>query len=347
MKPMWLLCRIAALAALLVLGWEATTPAKADNPFGVILGPLPGEGLDMTLARARGLGITWLRPPDVYLSHWNPKAPCPTCLQYRNSGLRLALVVRAQGQDWPSYKPSSPPSDLGGYKASLDSLLDVWKPILVVVEAGENSAAALSNPGTDYAAYLSELDAACAVAHAHKMFCTNGGLSSRSVAAAYWLDLLARGQTDQACDFARRVFYSEKDPFAGQALCAYQTPQSVPDAVKGPILADADKLLARYRSSPIDVVNFHWFIHDARALSQMVDYVSNITGKRVVSSEMGQWNWDAAPAHVRPLLRAAFAAQMQMVLWYSIESDNTASLFGSDGLLRPAGWEFQHQMRGK
>lgn len=121
----------------------------------------------------------------------------------------------------------------------------------------------------------------------------------------------------------------------------------MPDAVKGPILADADRLMALYRSAPLDVVNFHWFIHDARALSQMVEYVTSATGKPVVSSEMGQWSWDAAQAHVRPLLRAAFAAQMQMVIWYSVESDNTAALFGGDGLLRPTGWEFQRQLRGK
>lgn len=341
--------RLFAVLAMILALWTAlaTGPARADNPFGVMLTPLPGESPDMTLARARGLGVDWIRPPDLYLDHWRADAPCPLCSLYRNSGLRLALVVKAQGQDWPVHKPSSPPSDIRAYQAALGAALDAWKPVLVIVEDGENEAATLENPGDHYADYLREMNAACAVAHARKMFCTNGGLSSRSVAAAYWLSLLERGQADQACDFAKRTFYGEKDNQAGQSLCAYHRPEDVPAPLRHQILADADQLLALYRGGPLDVVNFHWFIRDARALSQMVEYITSVTGKPVVSSEMGQWNWDAAPAHVRPLLRAAFAAQMQMVIWYSIESANTASLFGPDGLLRPTGWEFQRQLRGK
>lgn len=335
---------LVGIMFILLLGNQA---AWADNPFGIMLQPLPNEGPELALARARGLGIAWIRPPDVYANHWSAKAACPLCTLYRNSGLNLALVVKAQGQDWPTRRPSSPPADIEGYKTALSGLLDAWKPTLVIVEAGENDPSTLVNSGPDHAGYLQELNAACAVAHAKKMFCANGGLSSRSVAAAFWLDLLGKGQPDQACDFARRVFYTESDPDAGQALCIYQKAGEVPESWKAPVLAEADRLLAQYKTSPIDVVNFHWFIHDARALSQMVDFITRVTGKPVVSSETGQWSWDAAQIHVRPLLRAAFAAQMQMMIWYSVESPNTVSLFGPDGLLRPNGWEFQRQLRGK
>lgn len=332
-----------AVLALLVL----TGPVRADNPFGVMLWPQQGETLDMTLARARGLGIAWYRPGAIILDHWQSSGTCPLCAYYQHADLRLALVVRNSGQDQPSHRPSTPPTDLAAYKKSLGEVLDSWKPMLLVVETEENDPASLSGTGGDFASYGRELEAACAVAHAHKGYCTNGGLTSRSIASAVWLDFLQRGQGEQACDFAKRVFYTEDNAEAGAALCAYKTIEAVPPQVKAQALTGADRLLALYRTAAIDVVNFHWFIHDARALSQTVDYVSKITGKPAVSSEMGQWRWDASPAHVRPLLRAAFAAQMQLVIWYSIEGPSTASLFESDGRLRPAGWEFQRQMRGK
>jgi len=337
--------RVFALIGLILLACGHAS-ARADNPYGVMIQPLPNEGQDLALARARGLGVAWLRPPDVFLNHWNAHAPCPFCTLYRGTGLNLALVVKAQGQDWPSHRPSAPPADINGYKGSLDSLLEAWQPRLVVVEGGENDPSSLVNSGADHAAYLRELEAACQVAHSKRMFCTNGGLSSRSVAAAFWLDLLTKDAA-QACDFAKRAFYTETDPDAGKALCAYQKPEDVPESWKVPVLADADKLLAQYRNEPIDVINFHWFIHDARALSQVSDYVTRTTNKPAVSSETGQWSWDAAQMHVRPILRAAIASQMQMQIWYSIETANTASLFGPDGLLRPTGWEFQRQIRGK
>lgn len=337
--------RVIALIGLILLA--AAGPARAYyNPYGVMVQPLANESPDMALARARGLGVAWLRPPDVYLSRWSANAPCPLCALYRDSGLNLALVVRAQGQDWPTHRPSSPPTDLAAYQSALGGLLDAWRPRLLIVEESENDPSSLGNVGPDHDAYLRELNAACAVAHARRMFCTNGGLSSRSAAAALWLDLLSKGDTAKACDFAVRVFYTEDDPDAGKALCAYKTPAEVPQSWRTTVLAEADRLLARYRDTPIDVVNFHWFIHDAQALSQAVEFVTRVTGKPAVSSEAGQWTWDAAPGHVRPILRAAMAAQMQMLIWYSVETDNTASLFGSDGLLRPAGWEYQRQLRG-
>ncbi len=330
------------LAAMLLV---AAAPARADNPFGVMLWPQQGDGLEMTLARARGLGVAWFRPPTLYLDRWD--GTCPDCGLYVRSGLKLALVVRNGGEDQPTRRPAVVPADLAAYRARLAKVLEAWHPAVLVVEASENDPQALTGLGDDFSGYIAELGAACAVAHAHGAYCTNGGLTSTSIAAAAWLDLLRRGLPDQACDFAKRAFYVRGNPDAGAPLCTYRRRADVPPRVAAAALAGAGRLLALYRGAAIDVVNVHWFIHDARALSQTVDFVQRTTGKPVVSTEIGQWRWDADPNNVRPLLRAAFAADMKLVIWYSLENGHTASLFEPDGRLRPAGWEFQRQMWGK
>jgi len=334
------------LLTALFLMLLATGAARADNPFGIIVGS-PAETADIVLARARGLGIAWYRPPAVFLNRWNPAAPCPLCAFYAGSGIRLALTVHGNGSDWPTHKPSTPPEDLAAYKTGLTSLLGAWKPALLVVENQENDPSAFVDSSGNFAGYIKQLDAACAVSHAKGIACANGGLTSRSVAAATWYDFLQRNLPDAACDYAKKAFYTEDDPEAGAPLCRYRRAEDVPATIRDPFLNHAPELLAQYKALPLDAVNFHWYVHDASALSQTVDYLRRATGKQVMCGEMGQWRWDAAPAHVRPLLRAAFASQMAVVIWYSVEGPFTSSLFEPDGRLRPAGWEFQRQLRGK
>jgi len=218
---------------------------------------------------------------------------------------------------------------------------------LLVVEDEENSPALFADPSPDFQGYAKELATACAAAHLRQTSCTNGGLASASVAALTWLDFLERGKTAEACDYARGAFYTDDDPQAGASFCKYKTVAELPAEFKARLLRGADRLLALYKTAPIDMVNFHWYIHDARALDQTIEFLGRVTGKPVACTEMGQWRWDADPTRVRPLLRAAFASQMKVVIWYSIDNANATSLFEPDGRLRPNGWEFQRQMRGR
>jgi len=338
--------RIRLLSCLLCLLTAVSAPAWADNPFGVMLWP-NGEDPSVFLARARGLGVAWLRPPAVFVDRWQAGAtgaagaPCPVCAMYARSDLKLALTVRNGGRDTGTRQPSLPPTDLAAYRTALASVLDAWKPAMLVIENEENTPGLYADPSADFAGYARELAAACAVSHQRGIPCANGGMTEETAAALTWMDFIDNQQPDLACDFAKRTFTAE----ISTALCASPDHKSLPAPLKASLIAPAMALLNIYRAAPIDAVNFHWFGADARAFAEVIMALGHITGKPAMSNEIGQRS-AADPNDVRPLLRAAIAAHIKVAIWYSIDTSNTRSLFEPDGRLRPAGWEFQRQMSG-
>ena len=310
--------------------------ALADNPFGVMLFPNPGEDFSLVLARARGLGVAWFRPPTVALGLVDPASPCRSCAVYLRSGLKLAVTVR--NTDDPTLSaPSRPPANPASFAARIQSVLAAWRPALLVVESDENAPAFYQGNAE---AYLAELETACELAHKTGALCANGGITGTAAAALAWLDLLGRGQADRACDFAKRALPGES------SLCAYRKPAEVPAAIRERLLGDAGQLVTGYRTAPIDFVNFHWFGPDSLAFAETAEALGRLVGKPVMTNELGQRPGHADPAGVRPLLRAVVAEGVRVAIWYSVDTASSVSLFGRDGGLRPGGWEFQRQMAG-
>ena len=333
----------------LFLFLAAIAPARADNPFGIMLWPTDAGDMPLLAARARGLGVGWFRPPAVFLDRWQGLPACPPCGAPRRAGLKTALTVRNGGSDGLPRRPSSPPDDLPAYRHTLADVLDAWKPDLLVVENEEGNPRFFETgrtPAETAAAYGRELGAACEIAHAKGAACANGGLTGDRAAAFAWLTLLSRQDADTACDFARRAFSEPNDRDRGQRLCAYRSADEVPAAVRAAMLGNIEDLLAQYRTQPVDRVNLHWFGHDAGALAIVAQLLAQATGKPVMSNEIGQLRGDSDPANVRPLLRAAFASGLDPAIWFSIDTPTTVSLFNLDGSLRPGGREFVHQMSG-
>ena len=331
---------VALLCLLVVSGGRC----RADNPFGLMLWPAGGTDLSMLAARAVGVGVGWYRPPAVFVDRWQTGQRCAVCTALAASGLHLALTVRTDGRDGPLHKPSAPPGDSDAYRRTLRDIIATWRPAVVVIEHEENLPRFYSgSPAT----YARQLTIACDVAHEQGAACTNGGLSSDAAAAVAWLDLLEQGKSDQACEFARHSFYTESDDEAGKSLCAYRSAADLPADRRARLLQNADRLLSVYQSAPLDLVNFHWYSHDAGALAVTAATIRRITGKPVMSNEIGQRPWDVDAALVRPLLRAAVSAGLKVVIWFSVEGANSASLFNDDGSLRPAGREFARQMSGR
>ncbi|MGC8916905.1 MAG: hypothetical protein ACP5NF_08005 [Thermoanaerobaculum sp.] len=165
-------------------GW----PARCANPFGVMLPSqvvrAPG-GIEV----AKTLGAVYFRPSAVFLDEW--QGSCPECDIGQNAGLRLVLTVRANGRG----QATSPPTDLVTYGKTLGQVLETYRPALLVVENEENSRLFYTGSPEDYAA---ELRAACEVAHAKGIPCTNGGLVSTLVALLVYDHYLEKGQTQLA-----------------------------------------------------------------------------------------------------------------------------------------------------
>jgi len=332
------------LIAQLALLFALSHPARAENPYGVMMWPVAGfQDFSVALARSAGLGVAWFRPTNVYIDRLPKSGACSECTALLRSPLRLALTVRnAPGAG----RPSTPPSDMEDYKRRLGTILDLWKPQLLVVEQEEDLPATYSALDVSKA-YAQQLEAACQVAHARSILCTNGGLSYEATSVLIWLAFADRGKMEQACAYARGTLYQKGRPDAGAILCPKGGQILIDSKARSDQLALARKLLDVYKKSPIDAVNFHWYGHDAGTLSETVDMLKRLTSKPVLSNEMGQRPWDAEPGRVRALLRAAFASQMVTAIWLSMDTQNTVSLFDEDGSLRPAGKEFAHQMSGR
>ena len=324
----------------------AAVPACAQNPFGVMLWGQAGEDMPALLARARGLGVAWYRPPALFLDRWVPGQPCSACAVYADSGLKIALTVRNSGNDQGSRAPSHPPMDIALFGKTLGSVLDAWKPAYLVVENEEDNPLSYDDPSRDFSGYRVELARACQIAHARGIPCTNGGLSFESVTLAAWLDTLERDGGEAGCAFIRRLFPDGPRRGMADALCAYETRAQASPIAQGPA-RDALTLLPIYRQSPIDAVNIHWYGKDAYALSEVAAFMGRATGKPVLSNEIGQRPTEASPANIRPILRAALSAGLTMAVWYSVDTSGSVSLFDAKGLLRPSGWEFQRQMSGR
>lgn len=146
-------------------------PAR-ENPFGLML-PSQLVRSSQGMAIAKELGVVYFRPAAIFLDEWN--GSCPECDIGRDAGLQLVLTVRNNGRR----QASSPPDDLAAYRRVLGQVLDAYRPAVLVVENEENSALFYTGTPEDYAA---ELEAACQVAHARGVPCTNGGLVSTLVA---------------------------------------------------------------------------------------------------------------------------------------------------------------------
>ncbi len=105
------------------------SPARADSPFGVMLFPNPGEDFNLALARARGLGVAWFRPPTIALQSGSFGSPT----LFNRSGLKLAITVRNSSDPSPR-TASHPPADLAAFRKSIAAVVGAWRPDLLVVE---------------------------------------------------------------------------------------------------------------------------------------------------------------------------------------------------------------------
>jgi hypothetical protein len=267
---------------------------------------------------AKVLGAVYYRPSSaLFLDEWN--GTCPECAAALAAGFRLVLTVRANGRGGAT----SPPSDLAAYQRILSQVLDTYRPAVLVIENEENSALFYTGTPQEYAA---QLKAACEVAHAKGIPCTNGGLVSTLVALLVYHHYLESGQTAAAQDFAQRVF-------APQEQALLDSPQAQEQVRKG------KALLASYRAAGADYVNFHWYIADTQALGEAVAFLTSQTGLPALTNEIGQHNDD--PNQTTAVMAKVVELGLPIAVWFSVDAAKARALVNPDGSLRPTGEAFQ------
>lgn len=285
-------------------------------------------------ATEKALGVAYSRPNAALIDATAPQAQNASS---QAAGLATVLTIINRG---PGNGPAQPPTDLVAYSAGVRRQLSLNRPALAVIENEEIAPKFYSGTPQDY---LAELGAAVRVAHEMGYQVTNGGLVSQAVALMTWNDLWSRGLRAEADRYGQRVFTGS----GGSPRILAGLPDS--DHSDRPILANAPDLLALldrakllvagYRASKMDYVNFHWYHRDTTALAQSVEYLERATGKVAVTNEIGQY--ERSPASVTSVLQTLVGLHLPYVIWYAADGKNAYGLFGADRVLRPNGVAFR------
>ena len=255
-------------------GEKSAVLAESKNPFGLMIGA-PDITLAQRIALVKELGAIYFRPNSVFLDKWNGN--CNECEAATSQDLGLILTIRNNGG---LGQPTTPPTDYIIFRQTLAEILDKYPPELLVVENEENSAALFYN-GTPQE-YLQELSVACEVAHQKQIKCTNGGLVSMLVTGLVANHYLEQGDPAKADEYLLRALSPEE----------YQQYQNMSQELKLEQLNKGKTLLAGYKNSGADYVNFHWYNADSPALEEAVDYLQATTGLVAITNEVGQHNED-------------------------------------------------------
>lgn len=306
-------------------------PAVKRNPFGLLLG---GDNLSdqHRVDLAKALGVAYFRPWYITLSDWAGFCYDPACELAQAAGLKLILTVRNNvGADGAT----TPARDLADYRSRVASVIDQYKPEVIVVENEETSPLYWAGTPDEYAA---QLTAACEVAHAQGVKCTNGGVDGQTLGLLVWADLIERGEFTTACDFVKRA--AADLPID---LCRLTAIDQLYDSYRQAI-ERGRRLLALYSTAGADFVNFHWHLADKSAMSDAAAFLRRAAGLPLMSNELGQR--DQSPETVEKLLSAALDLQLAYAVWFSLDRDSQA-LQDADGALRPNGEAFYRFMQAR
>ncbi len=199
--------------------------------------------------------------------------------------------------------PTVPTTDWITYRDILSQVLDKYQPELLVIENEENSNTFYTGTAQQY---LNELTIGCEVAHSKNIKCANGGLVSKLV------DALA-SNTLPTNDQERNQITR------GQAL------------------------LAGYKSSGADFVNFHWYVADTGKLSQAVSYLATSSGLPVMTNEIGQQG-NTNISEVTSDMQKILDLNLPYAIWFNQDTGtggDARALTDKNGTLRDNGKAYQ------
>lgn len=312
------------------------------NPFGALIDKTDNAPvtIDKKIQVAKALGLKYIRlRTDIstysgYINHYD---------EFTRAGFKIILNINyavprnALGEK----KPIPFPTDLDAYAKTFTSILDKYKPELVVVENEEDNPGYHSGSPEDY---INELKTAISICHSKGIKVTNGGLTVREVTLLAFDDLYQSGKKQEALDFAGRVFPK-------QYLAKIDRYQNFP-AVKR-ALTFGRPVIAAYKNLDIDYINFHWYEPvaargklnngaldrehvDPMIFTAVVNYLSRKTGKPVITNEFGVLN--TSPSLITDLMQKVMDAKMEYAIFYSADGTGGAkALQNNDGSLREIG----------
>jgi len=293
----------------------------AQTKFGALLDPgMLANANEHKITVAKKLGIRIIRDRVILT---NPKDKA-----LLNTDFDVFMNINyGNVQDKTGQKTPVPfPTDLDNYKRLLTNAVSSFKgkkPVVIAIENEEDNRIYHSGTPQDY---LNELRAAIPIVHAAGIKVTNAGITSRAIAYLVYNDLLKQGKRTEAQAY----------------LNGTGMPLSKPGVAR--IGEFAGQTLAAYKDMDIDYVNFHWYgkSNDVSALKTTIEYLKRVTGKPVITNEIGQY--DDSPETVKAIIRLCRQEQMPYVIWYSglgRGPGKAVSLQDINGVLKPNGEAFK------
>ena len=329
----WVLAAVCLL--LLAPAAAMSAPAEGRTRIGIFAGGRP-----TAIALGNALGVRYAR--EILAINGTDGRQLAHIKQAEAAGFRLNVQFNNLVTSSASRARSGPVTDDIGYERALAADLDATHPRLVTIQNEEDGLQFWSGTPQDY---LHELADAVRVAHAKGYEISNGGVTAAGVKLAYWHFLWISGRRAAADAFARR---SLGPGVARAGTIADDLPDSAnPDR---PILARmqlmrnklarVETLIAGYRATGIDYVNFHWYESGPEDLRAVATWLSQITGLPAICNEMGQDS--NSPETVDALLAMAETLHLPWVIWFAIDGNGPAvGLADQGGALRANGQAFR------
>ena len=313
--------------------------------FGVMVAKTEGKIIppSQQVKIAKALGVQYIRA-RIDIQGWNGSNDAYNT--YAAAGLKVLLNINygiprnAAGEK----DPIPFPTDTTAYSKLLNSILDKYKPEVVVIENEEDNPNYHSGSADDY---INELKTGIEVAHSKGLKVTNGGITYREVCLIIYDDMLHHGKQDEAKEFAQKVF----PPALMMRLGNTSNPQIKRQLDFG------RKIIAAYKTLDLDYVNFHWYepvkargangvnkndtIVDTKIFEFVANYIKTVTGKPVMSNEFGVFN--TSQTLVKGLLQAVYNANLGYAIFYSADGGEgrAVALQNALGELRQNGSAFR------
>ena len=262
---------------------------------------------------------------------------------FASAGFKIILNInyRVPRSATGEKQPVPFPTDLEAYSKTFTSILDKYKPELVVVENEEDNPFYHSGTADDY---INELKTAISICHSKGLKVTNGGLTEREMMLIVFDDLMSNGKTQEAYDFANRAMPQ-------QYLSKLNNYKKLPVVQRA--LTFGKAVIQAYKILDLDYVNFHWYEPsvargkmnnsalntdhiDSKVFAAVVNYLKRTTGKPVITNEFGVLN--TSPTLIQELMQQVLNANMDYAIFYSGDgAGGSIALQNGSGSLRQTG----------
>lgn len=312
--------------------------------FGVMVAKTEGKIIppSQQVKVAQALGVKYIRG-RIDIQGW--AGSNDSYDTYAAAGLKVILninygIPRSATGD---HDPIPFPTDMTAYSKALNSILDKYKPEVVVIENEEDNPNYHSGSAEDY---INELKTGIEIVHAKGLKVANGGITYREACLIIYDDMVQHGDKQKANEFAQKVF---------TAALSQRLKNANPQVQRQ--LEFGRKIIAAYKTLNLDYVNFHWYepvkargamgentndtIVDATIFEFAAGYLTKLTGKQTMSNEFGVFN--PSVSLIKGLLQAVRDAKLAYAIFYSADGGGgkAVALQNGFGELRQNGNAFK------